>query len=322
MMDDTKQLKQPKNFVLKNGNLTGFYETDKDTHAKVSNTCGYDSVIQICAVGYMEYPNFKNKIVLKKDDVPSLQLVNMLCTQGTQGACKETYLQRVKANMQTCTTSRSKTSPSRHSRGKRTKVSRLSGIHPYACLQLPSNLNLQYDMYGNLSEMMDKLFAKFPSVQILWKCPNGHEENLHQVLISVNYEHLIQVGMNNFQDSIEFGMDPPSKKCTHVKCDLDMTEESTFEEHLFINLDSLMPEECAFYGKKYRLEEIPHQINLRGNTYALIGLVSHKAQHYSALARRKTNHWEKIDDMNKSIYHVSSSDNVTPHLLFYVALRK
>jgi ubiquitin C-terminal hydrolase len=82
----------------------------------------------------------------------------------------------------------------------------------------------------------------------------------------------------------------------------------------------------AAFDRPYSLEEFPHNMKVARKNYELMGIVAHCKRnvmnHYVAYTRRIGRiEWDLHDDiLKKEVHNVSMKEqNVTPHLLFYVA---
>ncbi len=300
-------LKQPTKLLLKNGNLMGFFLLPEMGQVSVQNTCSFDAVAQILTVGYIDHPKFREIVDSKKDGAPSLDVVVSLATKG---ACKDVYQLRAKALVPVSSLLQARNVLNNT---RRAQTRRSINILEYSLAILGHEIENQQESRlpnGNVAALVEALFSDLPSKVTSWECPNGHDEITVNTLITVNYDHLRNTGIQGLKDNLEFSLVPEDMECAKNNCQLDAHGTSSCSNSVFVDLGT-----CT---QTYKLSDVPVMLVLRGSKFTLVGIVAYTKEHFIAYCRRRSGVWEKFDDCNKNSYSVTSKETLVPHLIFYL----
>ncbi|KAJ1528191.1 hypothetical protein ONE63_008103 [Megalurothrips usitatus] len=291
-VETLQALDPPKEYLLKNGNLTGFFEIHDGSKVQVKNTCAFDAICQLIAHGILEHASLRLRVEEVQDKSEALQVVWALAHEG---AVKGTYCLRAKALVSARTTNLKTTNTV-----SSTRTARRAARHTVV---------LSYDSYGNAQEIMRSLNMQMDSTQTEWKCSKGHSYETGNLFLEINSEAFISTGFQGLEAAIKQHIHSEEINCKEKGCLQKSTGTVHVGDSIFINMDFLQHPDISKtrskYEKKFDLKTVPLNIDIQGKKFMFIGLIAHEPAHYICFTRKISGIWQKFDDYLQHPYTVT-----------------
>lgn len=253
-------------------------------HIMVNNTCAFDAVIQALLVGYRDWTNYYNFINSSTNEI-----LNFITTVSTYGTQQKVYKERALI------------------------LSKIfqptSGAINCAC-----NIN-------NL--INNNLMKNVISYSIIKRCSICEWQHQQDTIVTeINTQPIYEYGMRGLQEALDQKITTIYKKCS--RCTNDNVDFTFIAgAHLFIDIECLLWVELANrlghsdWSGMITLSEIPLDIQLYENTYALVAAIEYvggtnnnEIGHYIAYCHRITGKWQIYDDLNKNKFPITASARV------------
>lgn len=284
--------------LIKNGNKSNLMSVMLNGHNYVlSNTCAFDSIIQLLAVAYCDSTEYSKYVLDKKESNTLWHLVFALLRDGVT---VQTYRKRAKILINLFP-----------------GESMTNGITFLSVEQAADNL-------------LNKLLPQDPCIKINKKCNNcSHKETVTQ-----NYLTICVKDKNPTKRQLDYLLNEEIrliKKSTVCKqCSEDINLSLTFGNHLFFNLINLNNSASnLFTDTKIQLNNIPKCIKINETEFILRGSVTTPDQqqnvvshtylgHYHAHAyRHPINIWQLYDDLRDKVILIKDTTKVNIQILMY-----
>lgn len=269
--------------VMKNGNFQHLKPVVVDgIHIVMTNTCGFDSIVQLLACAYCDSNGFQQYIETLND------LGSLIINLVKEGITKKTY--RLRASFLDKQWQRQQ--------------------HPQGIYAI--------DLGGNISDIIKKL--NMPCCIKVLKCTLcTYQEEHFDPFIEVSSEGN---SIANFENNINAVVQerPIRKKCSSCLCTGQVMKKIYVSAtHVFLEpIDTsskTLEIRCA-------LDNIPKSIKIRNSVYNLRGAVAYEGPdcslgHFIGYARRHNESWEQHDDRANKSTHCSPAKIVRIQLLLY-----
>lgn len=284
--------------LIQNGNKSKFKSIILDDGSYVlSNTCAFDSVIQILAVAYCDSVEYKSYVDEKKN---VNELWHLVSTVLRDGLTVQTYRKRAKI---------------------------LKQFYP---------VEPMFNGVGYLSveqavdNLLIKLLGDDESVEIVRRCSScgyEHKEKNQCITVCVQEKYLTNRLLDNLLTT-EINHLYDTTNCK--SCSRDMIANPQFGKHIFFNMINLNNTiDSPFTVMSLRLNHIPKHLNISELSYYLRGSVttpdnqqeitSHTLiGHYHAHTyRNPMNIWQLYDDIKDKVHTLHENSQVNVQFIMY-----
>lgn len=271
--------------LLKNGNIC----SSGVKGIVLENTCAFDSLVQICAVGYVDRNCLMKAFDEKNSDFS--KLVKALATND--------YATNINAT--------------------RTKV-----IEQYYYDKIEHNHVTVINCLSNISFSLDKILINdIPSVISCKKCSNKNcIQNLSQVHryvshMPLNILVLAESGISSIGEAAQAMLNLDlHENCTKLNdgllCTGKLAISYQLTDFLIFELDDT---------DKINLDNIPRNLELQGMKFNILGVIEFKShmRHYVAHCKRLDGRWERYDDLESKVSSTKNKEMFV-HSIFYTVL--
>lgn len=283
--------------LLRNGNTDLKPILWNGVNVILTNTCAYDSIIQIFSSAFSDSKNYEN-------------YVYSLCTDTVFQIIKDVALSSITS---------------------RTYYLRILLLRTFCESFLLPNQMLQIKSECTAKTAAKNLFSKFPSFKRNVKCTNSECNFQHTENISVITVMLSTSTIHNLKEQILMFLNSSQTKCTNVKNGLmcngvNLINFEVCGQHIIVELinTETNTESDVVQDITISLNEIPKQLIIRENLFYLRGIISfcggkkvNEIGHYVAICKRLNEHWEIYNDLEKKRKHFPREKKVSCQCLIY-----
>lgn len=174
----------------------------------------------------------------------------------------------------------------------------------------------------NVAHLAEYIFKNEPSCIFKKSCSCSETHSRKTIICSVNVDVLLTQGLQDIQHAIN---DMKNIRSNCRTCGVD--NAVTYGKHIIIDTSILTDHTYTATRPvdniKHDLQSVQKIITLNNVNYMLAGVAHYIAGskeddgHYIAFAYSGT-HWYKYDDLQKKRAPVNTTENVNPHLIYYV----
>lgn len=272
--------------LLKNGHLVNLkpIRITKDLSLTLSNTCGFDSIIQLMAAAFCDSETFQQLIQLNREYSETASVIYNIVKEGVT---KKTYKMRALLLQKIFNTEE----------------------HPCGIINLQCETEI-----SNLLPKLDCMPCIFNRIQCT--CCSYSETKLD------NFIEVIITNEISIENAIKqkLGRHQYKKKCVHLTCSGQVYKTTEVGlTHLFVvPLNSTTKN----FEVNSSLKDIPARIVIGNNIYILRGLIGYIGPqiglgHFIAYCFRHNWKWEQYDDREAGSQPCSSKKMVRVQLLLY-----
>ena len=269
---------------MQNGNLVSGPACIDGLYYFCSNTCGFDSIIQILSASAMDNPKYVTFIQTSKDEV--LQFVKCFVESGPSAMIYKKRIILLKhlfeSNML---------------------------VNYDQCRKLTS---YTIDLYECLSIIWKKCFNSEPSGWYTYQCPKCDEYTISAIIVEVNHKIILENGFSALQEAFDKHNDWKKKLCINNCSNYCQTKLCTFNTQVFIELD-VRPNIESSNGICGKLCDFPIYLDFDNHQYQLAGVIARLPGHYVSYCRRINNRWDLCNDLKSKITYVRPNILVEPH---------
>lgn len=270
--------------LLRNGHLVDLMpiRISKALSVTLSNTCGFDSIVQLMASGVCDSETFKQLVLSNTERIKIAEIVHDLAKHGVT---KKTY--RLRAEILTA----------------------IFDTHVNPCGII--SLSVETEV-GNLLPRLDFHYCAMKRIECT-ECSYQKVQFLYSVEICVDGDF----NLSELQDATKF---TPFRDCSQNNCNGKLQKKTDFSlTHMFIEPLNMEAKTFELYSS---LDRIPKSINIDGNTYILRGVIGYVGPntgtgHFICYCFRHNNKWEEFDDRNTRSQPCSSKKVVRMQMFLY-----
>ncbi len=145
---ESNSLQPPKVRLLENGLKKGFLRTSGNSEAQVTNTCGFDTLVQIITSALIQYESYRMSL----DPYVQHDVIKVCQSLAVKGAVHETYLLRL------------------YALSKVTQPIKVVGPRQSVLRKRKSSVAITYDCFCDLVDTSRELLEKIISANVTFKC--------------------------------------------------------------------------------------------------------------------------------------------------------